>query len=150
MIKVSRLIAPIAATILAGALFASPALAAKAGGGGGGGSPGISSSGRSGSHGGGGGFQGGGRGHSVGNGASMHSMHMSHQGWGRTRTRTARGSNFAFSRGHDRHHNRHHHRHFFGGGFIGGYENDWAYEPDCYLRRVYTRHHHWVLREFCY
>ena len=130
-----KLIMPAAVAPLAGALLAGPALAQRTGGaitGGGNVSAGSSISAPPG-----GGYRGGSVSAARGSGPA----------------RIGGNPNYAYN-GRHHHHHRDHGGHF-GFGFIRGpydydnsWPNSWAYEPDCYLRRVHI-HHHWVLRRYC-
>jgi hypothetical protein len=144
-----KFIMPLAVALLAGALLASPALAQRTGGA-------ISGSGNVSAA-----PSGGGGGH-ISAGPSLGAPAGS--GYRGGPVNAARGSgparvggrtNYAYN-GRHHHHHRDHDGHF-GFGFFGGpygydyddsWPNSWAYEPDCYLRRVHI-HHHWVLRRYC-
>ncbi len=144
-----KFIMPLAVALLAGALLASPALAQRTGGA-------ISGSGNVSAA-----PSGGGGGH-ISAGPSLGAP--AGGGYRGGPVNAARGSgparvggrtNYAYN-GRHHHHHRDHDGHF-GFGFFGGpygydyddsWPNSWAYEPDCYLRRVHI-HHHWVLRRYC-
>ena len=157
-----KFIMPLAVALLAGALLASPALAQRTGGaisgsgnvsaapsgGGGGGMSAAPSAGAGGGH--------------ISAGPSLGAP--AGGGYRGGPINAARGSGPARVGGHTNYayNGRHHHHHrdhdgHFGFGFFGGpygynyddsWPNSWAYEPDCYLRRVHI-HHHWVLRRYC-